>query len=269
MVVKCGTPAEREISDGELGKKKPGNRGKRDSQLILLKFLSKITFEDHMTALEYDLFWKIQHITNGVTPDKYKLILMVDADTHVDRLSLSFMVQAMVKNESIMGLCGETRIANKRESWVTMIQVYEYFVSHNLGKAFESMFGRVTCLPGCFSMYRIATQKGSMITPLIAHRDIVDTYSEHVVDTLHKKNLLLLGEDRFLSTLMLTSFPLRKMMFIPQAICHTTVPHTFKMLLSQRRRWINSTIHNLLELILFPNLCGIFCFSMHFVIIVP
>jgi len=56
------------------------------------------------------------------------------------------------------------------------------------------------------------------------------------------------------------------MMFIPQAVCHTVVPDTFAVLLSQRRRWINSTIHNLMELLLVKELCGIFCFSMQFVI---
>jgi len=56
------------------------------------------------------------------------------------------------------------------------------------------------------------------------------------------------------------------MMFVPQAVCKTVVPDSFKALLSQRRRWINSTIHNLLELVLVRNLCGIFCFSMQFVI---
>ena len=54
------------------------------------------------------------------------------------------------------------------------------------------------------------------------------------------KNLLLLGEDRYLTTLMLRTFPNRKMMFVPQAVCKTVVPDTFKVLLSQRRRWINS-----------------------------
>lgn len=29
-----------------------------------------------------------------------------------------------------------------------MMQVYEYFISHYLAKAFESLFGSVTCLPG-------------------------------------------------------------------------------------------------------------------------
>ena len=65
----------------------------------------------------------------------------------------------MHADNMIMGVCGETRIANKRQSWVTAIQVFEYFISHHLVKAFESVFGGVTCLPGCFSMYRIKARK--------------------------------------------------------------------------------------------------------------
>jgi len=55
-------------------------------------------------------------------------------------------------------------------------------------------------------------------------------------------------------------------MFVPQAVCKTVVPDTFRVLLSQRRRWINSTVHNLLELVLIRDLCGTFCFSMQFVV---
>ena len=102
--------------------------------------------------------------------------------------------------------------------------------------------------------------------PIVNNPDIVADYSESVVDTLHKKNLLLLGEDRYLSTLMLRAFPKRKMLFVPKAICKTQVPAQFQVLLSQRRRWINSTIHNMFELVLVRELCGIFCFSMQFVI---
>jgi chitin synthase len=56
------------------------------------------------------------------------------------------------------------------------------------------------------------------------------------------------------------------MVFIPQAKCKTVVPDRFNVLLSQRRRWINSTIHNLMELVLVRDLCGTFCFSMQFVV---
>jgi chitin synthase len=117
-------------------------------------------------------------------------------------------------------------------------------------------------------MYRIKAPKGNNghWVPILANPDIIEHYSENVVDTLHKKNLLLLGEDRYLSTLMLKTFPKRKMLFVPQAVCKTVVPDSFAVLLSQRRRWINSTIHNLMELVFVRDLCGTFCFSMQFVV---
>ncbi|KAL9083247.1 MAG: hypothetical protein Q9165_008600 [Trypethelium subeluteriae] len=262
VIVKCGTP-------DEATKSKPGNRGKRDGQVILMSFLQKVMFDERMTELEYEMFNAIWKIT-GISPDFYEIVLMVDADTKVFPDSLTHMVSAMVKDPEIMGLCGETKIANKRQSWVSMIQVFEYFVSHHLSKSFESVFGGVTCLPGCFCMYRIKAPKGGQNywVPIMANPDIVEHYSENVVDTLHKKNLLLLGEDRYLSTLMLKTFPKRKQVFVPQAVCKTVVPDEFKVLLSQRRRWINSTVHNLMELVLVRDLCGTFCFSMQFVIFI-
>jgi len=262
VVVKCGTPAEASLA-------KPGNRGKRDSQIILMSFLQKVMFDERMTELEYEMFNGIWKIT-GISPDFYEVCLAVDADTKVFPDSMTHMISAMVKDPEIMGLCGETKIANKTDSWVTMIQVFEYFISHHQAKSFESIFGGVTCLPGCFSMYRIKTPKGGQNywVPILANPDIVEHYSENVVDTLHKKNLLLLGEDRYLSTLMLKTFPKRKQVFVPQAVCKTTVPDQFKVLLSQRRRWINSTVHNLMELLLVRDLCGTFCFSMQFVVFI-
>ncbi|CAI2163043.1 10104_t:CDS:2 [Funneliformis geosporum] len=258
-VVKCGGPEEQ-------GKPKPGNRGKRDSQLILMNFFSRVTYNDRMSPLDYDLFGKV-HYLMGVTPDFFEIVLMVDADTKVYPDSLRLLINCMCNDPLIMGLCGETRIANKRDSWVTSIQVFEYYISHHLGKGFESVFGGVTCLPGCFCMYRLKARKGDDDwVPIITKPEIVQEYSQNAVESLHQKNLLLLGEDRFLSTLMLRNFPHRKMMFCPQAVCKTVVPDDFKVLLSQRRRWINSTIHNLLELVLVRNLCGTFCFSMQFVV---
>jgi chitin synthase len=117
VVVKCGTPDEAK-------KSKPGNRGKRDSQIILMSFLQKVMFDERMTELEFEMFNGIWKIT-GISPDYYEMVLMVDADTKVFNDSLTHMVSAMVKDPEIMGLCGETKIANKRESWVTMIQVFE------------------------------------------------------------------------------------------------------------------------------------------------
>lgn len=60
---------------------------------------------------------------------------------------------SMIHDKKLLGVCGETSIANAKQSIITMMQVYEYFISHHLAKAFESLFGSVTCLPGCFTMY--------------------------------------------------------------------------------------------------------------------
>lgn len=261
-VVKCGTPEEAAGA-------KPGNRGKRDSQIILMSFFQKVTFDERMTELEYALLEAIWRVT-GLMSEFYEIVLMVDADTKVYPDCLNHMCAEMIMDPSIMGLCGETKITNKSQSWVTAIQVFEYYISHHQAKAFESVFGSVTCLPGCFCMYRIKAPKGDngYWVPILANPDIVERYSDNVTNTLHKKNLLLLGEDRYLSALMLRTFPKRKQVFVPKAACTTLVPDTFKVLLSQRRRWINSTVHNLMELVLVRDLCGTFCFSMQFVIFI-
>ena len=120
----------------------------------------------------------------------------------------------MYKDPEIMGLCGETTIANKKASWVTMIQVspiqceverdlsgfstggqvFEYFISHHQvrhqsgrrvnesrtefrdlqAKAFESSIHTVSCLPGCFSIYRlkVSRRRPQLTMTAMADRDV-------------------------------------------------------------------------------------------------
>ncbi|KNC98261.1 uncharacterized protein SPPG_06659 [Spizellomyces punctatus DAOM BR117] len=260
VVTKVGAPHERV---------KPGNRGKRDSQLILMRWLSRVHYGAEMTPLELELWFHVERII-GIRPEFYEYILMVDADTCVDDRAINGLISFMVDDAKVMGLCGETRLSNEKTSWVTMIQVYEYFISHHLSKAFESLFGTVTCLPGCFCMYRIRTppSPSNPSTPLLVSEGVLHEYSENNVDTLHMKNLLSLGEDRYLTTVMLKNFPGMRTSFTPSAKCTTTAPDRWSVLLSQRRRWINSTVHNLLELTTLKDLCGFCCFSMRFVVVV-
>jgi chitin synthase len=66
LVAKCGT------SDEEATSEKPGNRGKRDSQLILMNFVQRVLFNDRMTPLDFDLFNKIFWLM-GVPPMCWRL----------------------------------------------------------------------------------------------------------------------------------------------------------------------------------------------------
>ena len=115
-------------------------------------------------------------------------------------------------------------------------------------------------------MYRLRTaDKGK---PLIISDQVINEYAVNDLDTLHKKNLLSLGEDRYLTTLMTKHFPQMSYKFVPDAYALTAAPDTWSVLLSQRRRWINSTIHNLAELVWIKDLCGFCCFSMRFVVFI-
>ncbi|ORX43542.1 hypothetical protein DM01DRAFT_240945, partial [Hesseltinella vesiculosa] len=254
VVVKVGTSDERQ---------KSGNRGKRDSQMILMQFFNKVHYNSPMTPLELEMHHQLKNVI-GVMPAYYEFVLMVDADTEVAPDSLNQMVSSFSRDNKLVGLCGETLLSNEKDSWVTMIQVYEYYISHHLSKAFESLFGCVTCLPGCFCMYRIWAPKTHLA--LLVSDEVIFDYAENKVDTLHKKNLLHLGEDRYLTTLILKHFPSYRTKFNPDASCRTNGPDQWNVLLSQRRRWINSTVHNLGELLFLPQLCGLCCFSMRFIV---
>jgi chitin synthase len=258
VVVKTGNHTEHSSAT-------PGNRGKRDSQLILFNFLSNIFYKNELNSLETKFYNDIKTII-GTSPDNYEYLMCIDCDTEPANDALKQLVYKMSNDKKIIGLCGETMIANKTQSWISAIQVYEYYINHNLTKAFESLFGNVTCLPGCFTMYRIKST-GRKVKPFVIHKDILSEYSITNVDTLHMKNLLYLGEDRYLTTLLTKKFPGNTLKYMIEATCKTIVPHTWGVLLSQRRRWVNSTFHNLLELVMVKNMCGIACFSMRFVIV--
>jgi chitin synthase len=115
-------------------------------------------------------------------------------------------------------------------------------------------------------MYRLRTTDTHK--PLIISKQVIEDYSENRVDTLHMKNLLHLGEDRYLTTLLLKHFPNYKTHFVRDAHAQTIAPDEWSILLSQRRRWINSTIHNLAELVFLDRLCGFCCFSMRFIVFI-
>lgn len=254
VIVKVGKPSE--VS-------RPGNRGKRDSQMILMRFLNRVHYNLPMSPLELEMYHQIRNII-GVNPTFYEFLLQMDADTVVAQDSASRFVSNFLDDVRLIAICGETALTNAKSSFVTMIQVYEYYISHNLVKAFESLFGSVTCLPGCFTMYRIRSADTGK--PLFVSKEVVEAYSTIRVDTLHMKNLLHLGEDRYLTTLLLKHHSRFKTKYLNKAHAWTIAPDSWSVFLSQRRRWINSTVHNLAELIPMNQLCGFCCFSMRFVV---
>ena len=145
VIEKCGLPESNDI----------GNRGKRDSQVMLIQLLNKIyhnntlpqgcprrrDLNDLERAIERELIELDFPLISGIDNEAVKYLMAVDADTRLGKDSITEMVYSMESNINTLALCGETKVDNKKDSWVTKIQVFEYYTSHHLKKAFESVFG--------------------------------------------------------------------------------------------------------------------------------
>jgi Chitin synthase len=116
VIVKRGTPAEKESS-------KPGNRGKRDSQLIALGLFNRVHHDRKLSDLDRALVEAFDNL--GVPVKDIDYMLAIDADTRISIASICHMVYKMNHKHKILACCGETKVDNKASSWVTMIQVYE------------------------------------------------------------------------------------------------------------------------------------------------
>ncbi|KAG6913252.1 hypothetical protein DXG01_008376 [Tephrocybe rancida] len=143
VVVKVGKATERS---------RPGNRGKRDSQMLVMHFLNKVHFNTPMNPLELEIFHQIKNVI-GVSPTFYEYLFMVDADTTVDPFSVIQLISVMIHD-------------NAKQPLITMMQ----------------SFGSVICLPECFTLYRLRTPDTHK-PPLISNQ-IIEDYSENHVDTL-------------------------------------------------------------------------------------
>ncbi len=155
VIEKCGRPIEGDV----------GNRGKRDSQILLLQLLNRVMHNHTLNSFRNDrkelneLEIAIEGALRGMgfpltsdnVSDQVKYLMAVDADTRLSKDSITQMVYSMETKPKTLALCGETKVDNKDDTWVTKMQVFEYYTNHGLKKAFESVFGTVTCLPGCFT----------------------------------------------------------------------------------------------------------------------
>jgi chitin synthase len=132
VVVKVGIASEK-------GSPRAGNRGKRDSQLLFTGLLNRFHHGRALNDLDIAMKNALEHLQLPL--DEIRYLLAIDADTRIDRESISHMAFSMQKNDRILALCGETKVENKTQSWVTMVQVFEYYINHHMKKAFESAFG--------------------------------------------------------------------------------------------------------------------------------
>ncbi|EYC16675.1 hypothetical protein Y032_0033g2779 [Ancylostoma ceylanicum] len=197
---------------------------KRWSQVMYLYYL-----------LGYRLMMKVDEQTRKEVISENTFILTLDGDVDFTPQCVHLLVDLMKKNRRLGAACG--RIHPRGSGLMVWYQKFEYAVGHWLQKATEHMIGCVMCSPGCFSLFRSYALMDDNVTRKYASK------SEQPLDYIQYDQ----GEDRWLCTLLLQRG--YRVEYCAASDALTFAPEGFNEFFNQRRRWIPSTIANIIDLL--------------------
>ena len=163
-------------------------------------------------------------------------ILTLDGDIDFSPNSVHMLLDLMKKNAKVGAACG--RIHPTGSGPMVWYQKFEYAIGHWLQKATEHMIGCVLCAPGCFSLFRAKALMDDNVIRKYTSR------STRAMDYVQFDQ----GEDRWLCTLLLQRG--YRVEYCAAADAYTHSPEGFYEFFNQRRRWIPSTLANVMDLLL-------------------
>ena len=166
---------------------------------------------------------KRRGMAEGVLRAHGEIIVFMDSDTFLAPDALRHIVCGF-EDPSLGAASGFTGVGNAEKNALTGLQEIRYLVSFQLLKTSESLFGCVTCCPGCLSAYR---------------REYVLEVLKPWLEQMFMGNRATFGDDR-----SLTNFILRKyrVIYNERAIAYTMVPERWGQYLRQQNRWKKSWI---------------------------
>ena len=120
---------------------------------------------------------------------------------------------------------------------MTWYQKFEYAIGHWLQKSTEHVLGCVLCSPGCFSLFRgQALMTDNVMRTYATKSELPQHYIQYDQ-----------GEDRWLCTLMLKQG--WRVEYAAASDSYTACPQGFGEFYNQRRRWMPSTMLNVIDLL--------------------
>jgi len=160
----------------------------------------------------------------GVKASNNEIIVFVDSDSFVEANAVRIMVEHFMIDKNIGAVSGNTLVYNDNVNLLTKMQSARYGVSFDIFKSAESVFGCVTCCPGCFSAYRRS-----------AILEVIDDWLNQ--SFLGSKSTF--GDDR-----SLTNYVMRKwqILYCRHAVAKTIVPENYSKFFKQQLRWKKSWI---------------------------
>lgn len=160
-------------------------------------------------------------------------ILTTDADIDFKAKSVVVLLDMLASNLNVAAVCARTH--PKGHGLMYWYQLFDYALGHWFQKPAEHILGSVLCSPGCFSVFRCS-----------ALDKVLKEYSTEVTGASEflKKDM---GEDRWLCTLLVKEG--LRLEYCAISEDYTYCPTEFDEFYKQRRRWIPSTVANLVMLV--------------------
>lgn len=163
-------------------------------------------------------------------------LLTLDGDIDFQPHAVQLLIDLMKKNRNLGAACG--RIHPVGSGPMAWYQVFEYAIGHWLQKATEHMIGCVLCSPGCFSLFR---------GKALMDDNVMRKYTTRSMEARHYVQYDQ-GEDRWLCTLLLQRG--YRVEYSAASDAYTHCPENFNEFYNQRRRWVPSTIANIMDLLM-------------------
>ncbi len=201
------------------------NDGSKDDSLQHM--LAAQTRHPHLVVVDFEKNRGLCHGWGVATfLARGEFMVCVDSDTFVFPGSLHKLMQGFV-DPTVGGISGHCDIERADVNLLTRLQDVRYYFSYKIMKASESVFGTVSCLPGCFSAYRRTC--------------VLKVLSKWI-------NATVLGEhgnfadDRSLTNCILKDY---KILYDDEALATTICPENWKQYIRQQARWERSYLREI------------------------
>jgi len=217
---------------------KDQNQGKRDSLVFVRSMLYNFNrrHEKPLTIFSPELFNDFAEFLISHGLERVDYLAGMDADTVFDDTCIWEMIKMMrQEGEKCAGVCGHVCVDYQGKPWGfwNLIQNNEYTMTQGIRRAFQSACtGKVNCLPGCCQLIRVceATMGDRTLRELFGHVPKPnDTMISHIISNY--------SEDTLHASYIFTAYPDYHTAQALSAKAYTTVPQSWPVYLSQRKRW--------------------------------
>ncbi|GJN79980.1 hypothetical protein PLIIFM63780_003504 [Purpureocillium lilacinum] len=198
------------------------------------------------------LFEHIGNIFIQHNLDNVDFLVGMDADTVFDDYCVIEMLHEIRKNPKRIGICGHVCVDydGKNFGLWSLYQAVEYSQTQGLRRMFQSRItGKVNCLPGCCQLIRVgeATFGDAVLRERFAYYPKPnDIMTQHIMSNY--------SEDSIHTSIVFSLFPRKQTAQALRAKAFTIVPQTWKVFLSQRKRWALGSISNEFVMIFRPGI---------------